>query len=68
MSLSKEIERYKAWLEDNPVEEATDEEGAWIGFYCPCCGAVADTEEEAYECCMPDVQDIDCYNYHNKRD
>jgi hypothetical protein len=57
MSLRKEVQRYKEFLEDNPPLK---EDGGWL---CPKCEACHRTEEDATECCMPDQQDIDQAKY-----
>lgn len=62
MSLQKEIERHKIFLEENPPLK---EDGGWL---CPKCDNCHRTEDDAIECCMPDEQDMDCQRYHNGRE
>lgn len=67
-SLQKEIDRYQAWLEENPPKEFNVEELDGCSYWeCPKCGAEHYSEEKAAECCMPTFQDMDDHKYHSGR-
>jgi len=62
VSLSKERQRFKVWIEEHPPIVSPE------GWICPLCEDAHRYEDDAVECCMPDEQDADCQKYHNKKE
>jgi hypothetical protein len=52
------IEDEDSWNEEN-------EDFQCMMWECQCGNTHAD-EDDAWECCVPDAQDYDCYSYHSK--